>query len=184
MQRRGAAPGRRCRSVQRFPLVAVVLTAVAAPLALALAAAAGEPRATGLAVTVRAPGGALLAEVPLPDRTFAVRYRNSVYHSLAEERYEVQPDGRFEVVQLAADEVAVLEEYYAVPSRPRRAPDSDRRDYLAPPDPARPPVFVVLYIAATDLGERTLLVPGQPSVALWRLVEEDPTVILQIEETS
>ena len=137
----------------------------------------------GVAVTVRAPDGALLAGVQLSGTSFAVGYRNSVYRTLAEELYEVHADGSFEVVQLAADQIAVLEEYYAVPSRPLAAERGDRRGYVAPPDPARPPVFDILHIAATDLGERTLYVPGHEPVALWRLVEEDPTVILQIEET-
>ncbi len=156
---------------------------LAAALPLTVVATAGEQAARGTAVTVRAPGGELLASVPLVTDRFAVGYRNSVYRSLAEARYVVHPDHRFEVVQLAADQVAVLEEYYAVASRPLPAPAGDRRAYVAPPDPARPPVFEVLSIAATDLGERTLYVPGEEPVALWRLVEDDPTVILQIEET-
>lgn len=151
-------------------------------LGIGLVAAARVPD-RGIAVTVRAPDGELLAWVQLPGTTFAVGYRNSVYRTLAEERYEVHPDGSFEVVQLAADQVAVLEEYYAVPSRPLDARRGDRLGYVAPPDPARPPVFDLLHIAATDLGERTLYVPGEDPVALWRLVEENPTVILQIEET-
>ncbi len=144
---------------------------------------AGTPAARGTAVTVRAADGELLASVPLATDRFAVGYRNSVYRSLAEARYVVHPDLRFEVVELAADQVAVLEEYYAVTSRPLATPPGDRRAYTAPPDPARPPMFEVLNIAATDLGERTLYVPGEEPVALWRLVEDDPTVILQIEET-
>lgn len=156
---------------------------VAAALPLAVVATAGEPTPPGTAVTVRGPDGDLLASVPLTADRFSVGYRNSVYRTLAEERYVVHPDGRFEVVQLAADQVAVLEEYYAVVSRPLAAPAGDRRAYVAPPDPARPPVFDELSIAATDLGERTLYVPGEEPVALWRLVEDDPTVILQIEET-
>lgn len=151
---------------------------------MTVVATAGEQADRGTAVTVRAPDGELLASVPLTTDRFAVGYRNSVYRSLAEARYVVRPDRRFEVVQLAADQVAVLEEYYAVVSRPLAAPDGDRRAYVAPPDPARPPVFEFLNIAATDLGERTLYVPGEEPVALWRLVGDDPTVVVQIEETS
>lgn len=153
--------------------------AAAAPLTVA--ATAGEQTDDRTAVAVRGPGGDLLARVPLATGGFSVGYRNSVYGTLAEERYQVHPDGRFELVQLAADQVAVLEEYYAVVSRPLPAPADDRLAFVAPPDQARPPVFEVLSIAATDLGERTLYVPGEEPVALWRLVEEDPTVILQIE---
>lgn len=136
------------------------------------------------AVTVRTPDGDLIARVPLDGDTFAVSYRNSIYTTLAEERYRVHPDGRFELVELAADQLAVLEEYYQVPDAPRPAPPGDRRAYVVLPDPTRPAVFDVLNIAATDLGERTLWVPGHPPVRVWqRVVSEDPTVLLEIEET-
>ena len=46
--------------------------------------------------------------------------RNSIYGTLAEERYRVHEDGRFELVEIAAEQLAVLEEYYAVPGRPAR----------------------------------------------------------------
>jgi hypothetical protein len=135
-------------------------------------------------VTVRTPDGDLIARVPLTGDTFAVSYRNSVYTSLAEERYRVRPDGRFELVEIAADQLAVLEEYYQVPDAPRPAPPSDRRSYVVEPDPARPAVFDALNIAATDLGERTLWVPGRPPVPVWeRVLSDDPTVLLEIEET-
>lgn len=175
----GRGPNRRGVAVP----AAVAAVAVAAAV---LVAAADQGGPAGPAVTIRAPDGALLVRVPLTGDTFAVGYRNSVYRTLAEERYQVQPDGRFQVVQLAAEQVAVLEEYYAVPSRPRRAPAGDRLDYVAPPDPARPAVFDLLHIAATDLGRRTLFVPGHAPVALWRLVDEDedPTVVMEIEESS
>ena len=87
------------------------------------------------AVTVRAPDGHLIARVELRGDTFAVGYRNSVYTTLAEERYRVLPDGRFELVELAAEQIAVLEEYYAVPGAPRPAPAGDRLDFVADPDP-------------------------------------------------
>lgn len=163
--------------------VAALAAVAAAAAALVTAAAEGGPAGT-VAVTIRAPDGQLLARVPLTGDTFAVGYRNSVYRTLAEERYQVQPDGRFQVVQLAAEQVAVLEEYYGVPTRPRRAPAGDRLGYVAPPDPSRPAVFDLLHIAATDLGRRTLFVPGRAPVALWRLVDEDPTVVMEIEEGS
>jgi hypothetical protein len=96
----------------------------------------------------------------------------------------VHPDGRFELVEIAADQVAVLEEYYQVPGAPRPASPGDRRNYVVAPDPARPAVFDQLNIAATDLGERTLWVPGSPAVPVWqRVVSDDPTVLLEIEES-
>ena len=158
---------------------AVALAAVAAILTLALATGADGEQS----VTVRTADGELIAQVPLPGDRFAVSYRNSIYGTLAEERYQVGPDGRFELVEIAADQVAVLEEYYAVPGAPRRAPAGDRRAYVVDPDPSRPAVFGELNIAATDLGERTLWVPGSPPVPVWeRVVSENPTVLLEIEE--
>lgn len=155
-------------------LTAVLLTGTAAAVVLT----DGEP-----AVTFRAPDGTVVAQVPLDGDTFAVGYRNSIYRTLAEERYLVYPDGRFELVELAAEQVAVLEEYYQVPGAPRHAPPGDRMNFVVEPDPARPAVFESLRIAADDLGERTLFVPGHAPVPVWRrVVTPDPTVILTIEE--
>ena len=108
-------------------------------------------------------------------------YRNSVYGTVAEERYRVQDGGRFGLVELAADQLAVLEEYYAVPGPVRAAPDGDRRSWVA--QPAYHPEFTELAIAATALGERTLHVPGHPPVPLPPLVKEDVTVVLDVEES-
>lgn len=173
-----APPSRRWSALRTGAVVlAVVLTAGAVAATLLIG------RDGTAAVTVRAPDGDLIARVPLPGDTFAVGYRNSVYTTLAEERYRVLPDGRFELVELAAEQTAVLEEYYAVPGAPRPAPAGDRLAYVADPDPARPAVFEDLRIAATDLGERTLFVPGHAPVPIWeRVVTDDPTVILDIED--
>ena len=164
----------------------VAVPAVVLAVVLAVGIVAGlliVGRGGTAAVTVRAPDGALIAQLPLTGDTFAVGYRNSIYTTLAEERYRVLPDGRFRLVELAAEQTAVLEEYYALPGAPRPAPADDRLAYVAEPDPARPAVFDQLRIAATDLGERTLFVPGHAPVPIWeRVVSEDPTVILDIEE--
>ena len=134
-------------------------------------------------IVIRSQDGGVLASVPLHGQRFAVSYRNSIYGTLAEERYVVLPDGRYRLVEIAADQLAVLEEYYAVPGRPLRAPEGDRRKWVVPPDPARPAVLEILSIAATDRGERTVHVSGQPPLELWRLVEnEHPFVVLDIEE--
>lgn len=125
----------------------------------------------------------MLASLPLHGERFAVSYRNSIYGTLAEERYAVLPDGRYRLVEIAADQLAVLEEYYAVPGAPRRAAEPDRREWVVPPDPERPTVLQALSIAATDLGERTVHVPGEPPLELWRLVgDQNPFVVLDIEE--
>jgi hypothetical protein len=131
-------------------------------------------------VTVRDPGGTLLAQVPLAGDGFAVGYRNSVYGTRAEERYRVDADEGFVLVELAADQLAGLEEYYAVPGPVRPAPDADRRDWVARPGGTAE--FTDLVIAATDLGERTLYVPGHPPVPLAPLATSGPTVVLDVEE--
>jgi hypothetical protein len=60
---------------------------------------------------------------------------------------------------------------------------ADRREWTVSPDPARPVVFETLSMAATDLGERTVHVPGEPPLQLWRLVEDaEPFVVLDAEE--
>ena len=135
----------------------------------------------GPALTVRDSDGAVLTQVPLPASEFAVSYRNSVYGTVAEERYRVHEDGRFGLVELAADQLAVLEEYYAVPGPVRPAPDGDRRRWVA--EPGDRPVFGELAIAATALGERTLHVPGHPPVPLPPLVTDGVTVVLDVEES-
>jgi hypothetical protein len=176
----GAPQVRRRRSAGRTAGVVLAVALVAGVLAAVVLVDRHRPSA----VTVRAPDGALIARVPLSGDTFAVGYRNSVYTTLAEERYRVLPDGRFELVELAAEQTAVLEEYYAVPGPPRPARADDRLTYVVDPDPARPAIFDDLRIAATDLGERTLFVPGHAPVPIWeRVVTDDPTVILDIEES-
>ena len=133
------------------------------------------------AVVIRDPGGDVLASLPLRGDSFAVGYRNSIYGTLAEERYVAEEGGSYRLTEIAADQQAVLEEYYAVPGAPTRAPAGDRRDWVAGPDPRHPAVFEKLSIAATDLGERTLHVPGSAPLALWRLVDDDsPFVSLDI----
>lgn len=134
-------------------------------------------------IIVRGHRGKVLARVPLHGDHFAVSYRNSIYETPAEERYRVLPQGRFRLVQLAAAQLAVLEEYYAISSAPRPAPAGDRRQWIVPPDDDRSPTFERLSIAATDLGQRTIHVPGEPPLALWKLVgSQHPFVALSIEE--
>jgi hypothetical protein len=71
-----------------------------------------------------------------------------------------------------------------VPGAPTPAGSQDRRNYVVPPNPERPVVFDTLSIAATDLGQRTLHVPGQPPLELWPLVGNDnPFIVLDIKET-
>lgn len=129
-------------------------------------------------LVVRGPDGTLLASLPLADRGFTLRYRNSLYRSTAEEAYTVGSDGLIELRSLAADELAVLEEYYAIDDPARRSP-TGTRVWVA--EPARPVVLDNLIVAATDLGRRTLLIDGQPALELWRLVrDESPSVRLAV----
>ena len=159
--------------------IVLALATVAASAAVLPILGRGDARST-LAVVVRATDGTVLARVPLPATgRFALRYRNSLYGSFAEERFAATPDGRFHLRELAADELAVLEEYYAIPGPAERAPAGDRRTWRA--SPAETSAFERLTIAATKLGERTLLVPEQDPIALWRLVDRDPVVVIELE---
>lgn len=167
---------------RRAAVALLAVVCLCGPTAGCAGAAAADGGGAGRAVTVRDTDGELLARVPLPGTAFAVSYRNSIYHTLAEEQYRVHPDGAFGVVEVAADQLAVLEEYYAVPGPVHRAPADGRRTFSA--EPAAHGVFDELSLAATELGERTLHVPGHPPVPLPPLVANDPTVVLDVEELS
>lgn len=161
--------------------IVVVCCAALVGLGLTLTSASGDTH--GRSIVVTDDDGDVLATVALEGDSFAVSYRNSIYQTKAEERYDVRPDGSFHLVQIAAEQLAVLEEYYAVPGAPHKAPAADRRQWVVDPDPAYPATFTSLSIAGTDLGERVLHVPGQKSVALWRLVpDSDPYLTIDIKE--
>ncbi|MGI8658200.1 MAG: hypothetical protein ACR2K4_05435 [Candidatus Limnocylindria bacterium] len=157
--------------------IAVLAIGLAIIAILGMAGATGLGR-SGPALLISRPDGALLARVPLPpDGSFSLRYRNSLYGSLAEERFVIGDAGRLDLVELQADELAVLEEYYAIDEA---AVPSDGRSWAAPP--AHRPTIHRLRVAATDLGERTLLVAGREPLELWRLVDDaEPSVILELD---
>ncbi|HET6380993.1 MAG TPA: hypothetical protein VFH63_08205 [candidate division Zixibacteria bacterium] len=155
---------------------AVLAIVTAALLLGGVSATVGGSRSPALRVSL--PDGRVVTLVPLPDDgTFALRYRNSLYGTLAEERFAVTPDGRIRLVGLGAQQLAVLEEYYAIASPAWRAPGLGWSAV-----PARAPIERVLRVAATDLGRRTLLVDGAEPLELWRLVDDaSPTVRLEVE---
>jgi hypothetical protein len=157
--------------------MSVVVISIAC-LLLSSASVAGERRGPP-SLRVALPDGTTLATLALPaDGAFTLRYRNSLYGTLAEERFVVTDDGELRLAELAADQLAVLEEYYAI-AEPAR-PSAGRRAWTAPP--AHVPVITELRIAATDRGERALLVAGQQPIELSRFVEDaDPTVILELD---
>jgi hypothetical protein len=152
--------------------------AILAILALPLVTTAATARADPL-LALRGPDDHVLAVLTLPDASFTLRYRNSLYGSTAEERYVAGGDGRIRLVELAADELAVLEEYYAIDDPASRTGAGASRAWRA--DPSRAVVLDRLIVAATDLGRRTLLVEGQPPIELWRLVDDEaPSIELVI----
>lgn len=129
-------------------------------------------------IVVRTDGGVELARAPLPaSGGFALRYRNSLYDSIAEERLRVAGD-RLILEAVAADEVAVLEEYYAVTGAPRPAPGPRR--WVA--SHRAPPIDLPLRVQATALGERTLVTDGS-ELALWHLPApgDSTLVVLWVE---
>lgn len=155
-----------------------IILAASAIGALGWTAASAEPAQV---IVVRLPDGTRLASVPLnSDGEFALRYRNSLYGSLAEERFVAGPGRSMELVELAADELAVLEEYYAIDQPAQPAPSADSRVWTAVS--AQRVSLESLVVAATDRGERTLLVDGHPDLALWHLVEDGAaSVVLTLE---
>ena len=160
----------------RGRIAGLAILAALGPLTLTAAAAHADP-----ILVVRGPDDRVLAELPLPDHTFTLRYRNSLYRSLAEERYVVATTGRIELFGLAADELAVLEEYYAIDRPAWRAEGGVARTWRA--DPAREVSIETLIVAGTDLGQRTLMVDGSAPLALWRLVSDrSPSVELNVSQ--
>lgn len=138
----------------------------------------GPPPAWRL--VVRGATDEVMLSVPLPDGRFALRYRNSVYGSLAEERFVVTADGRMALVELAADEAAVLEEYYGTADGPRPAAANDPLRWRA--QPATALTLEELPLAATRHGLRTLVVDGRRPVLLWQVAGDGgPTVVLGVE---
>lgn len=157
----------------RGRIAGLAILVTVAPLTLTAGAARADP-----ILVVRGPDDRVLAELRLPDGTFTLRYRNSVYRSIAEEHYVVDALGRIELVGLSADELAVLEEYYAIDRPAWSAGHGAIRPWRA--DPARRVNIENLIVAGTDLGQRTLLVEGETPLALWRLVDDrSPSVELK-----
>ena len=162
----------RGRRVAGLAVLALVAAATLAAVALGRGGGAGW-------IVVRDANGTELARVALtPANAFAMRYRNSVYQSNAEEHFRVQ-EGHVDLVALAADELAVLEEYYAAIGAIRDRPGST---LVWSVGVERPPIALPLRVQATTLGERTLLV-GDGELSLSRLVagRDDTLVILTIE---
>ena len=147
---------------------------------IAISAGGGAPPDAGSGwVVVRDAHGVELARAPLTgSEGFALRYRNSLYHSIAQERFEVV-GSQLRLVSLEAQEPAVLEEYYGAFGAERDASGSDLAWSVAV---ERPPISLPLRVQATRLGERTLVTHDGP-VPLWRLVagRDDTLVILTIE---
>jgi hypothetical protein len=128
---------------------------------------------------VRDASGNELARAALPStRSFVLRYRNSVYHSTAEEHFAVG-DGSLRLVELRAEELAVLEEYYTAVGA---VPVSGELTTSWAVAVERPPIQLPLRVRATELGRRTLVV-GDQEIALWQLVagRDESLVVLSVE---
>lgn len=155
-----------------------IILSVAAIAALTWSALSADGRT---ALVIRLPDGTELDRLTLHEGDgFALRYRNSVYRSLVEERFQITADQRIRLVELAADELAVLEEYYAIDEPAQPARSGDARAWVA--EPALDVTLTSLTVAATDLGERTLLLDGRPALDLWGLVEDGAaSVVLEVD---
>ena len=140
-------------------------------------AALGEPRRAWQLV-VRANDESVLLSVALPEDRFVLRYRNSIYGSVAEERFTVNAQGQMVLVEVAADDPVVLDEYYRA-SRPTVTVEGDARPWRAVPD--APLLLDQLPLAATPHGRRTLIVEDE-AFPLWPLAEGGaPTLLLRAE---
>lgn len=161
-------------------LVLAVGAGVVVPTLLALRAEFDTPPGERWQLVVRDGADRVVMRAPLPDGHFALRYRNSLYGTIAEERFQVAADGQLRLVELAADQAAVLDEYYSVGAAPRAAGPDDPRLWRAPP--ATPLSLDELALAATPLGERALIIDGREPIPLWPLVvPSDPTLVLVAE---
>ena len=156
----------------RTAVPAIIVVAV-----VATALAAGAIGGSSAAVRVSLPDGTEIAHVPLPsDGAVALRYRNSLYGTMAEERF-VATGGHLQLVELRAEQLAVLEEYYAIdtPAQPAGG------DLAWSGRPAHAPSIRTLRVAATDRGQRTLHVTGHEPIELWRYVEDAaPSVLVEV----
>ncbi len=160
----------RVGGLARPPILAGATLALSLGVAAVLGATSvgtrHQPAAEWLLIG-RSEAGQILLSVPLPESSFALRYRNSLYGSLAEERFRIDATGRLVLRELASDEAALLGEYYDVAQRPRRAPLSDARDWVAPP--VDQTTIEELPVLASRRGQRALLVEGRAPIALWNL---------------
>jgi hypothetical protein len=146
-------------------------------LLLALTAAVAGRDGGERWIVVRDASGAELARSVLPaSGELAMRYRNSVYESLAEEHFLVDGD-QLRLVELRAEELAVLEEYYTALGASRSPPLGEWRIAVE-----RPPIALPLRVQATELGQRTLLTEAG-EIELWRLVagRDDTVIILSVD---
>jgi len=153
--------------------------ALAALLATSTGGATVAARDAPSWIVVADGAGVELARVALPNGgAFGMRYRNSVYGSSAEEWFRTDGDALI-LERLAADELAVLEEYSTAFGAVDAGRHADRRWVVAV---ERPAIELPLRVRATVLGKRTLLV-GDTELALWRLVatRDDTLVVLSVE---
>ena len=163
--------------------IAAVLAAgivLAAPAGGTLRTAPDTGPTTRWELVLRTADQQVVVRALLPDSRFALRYRNSLYGSAAEERFIVAGDGRLRLVDLAADEAAVLDEYYEVGERPRATDVGDPRRWRAAPAAALS--LEELVLAATQHGRRTLLIDGWEPVPLWPLVESSDATLVIVAE--
>lgn len=150
---------------------------VAATLLAGCGSASGRS-ADAARLTVADDAGRELATLTLPeDGGFALEYRNSLYGTMVRESFRASRDV-ISLEALWAEQLAVLEEYYAIDEPAAAA--ADGRGWTAPPASALR--LSELRVAATDLGERTLLVHGADPVHLFKLVEDEtPTVLITVD---
>lgn len=117
----------------------------------------------------RTADGSVALSVPLPEASFTLEYRNSLYRSPAAEHFIVTDDGRLSLVRLGAADAAILQEYYAVGGSPQRADGGAWTGWWEAPA-AEPLELASLTVAASSHGERTLVLGNGRRIPLWQVV--------------
>jgi len=147
----------------------IVAALLAGSMSSAAAGGAASPPGAGWELIGRAADGRIVLQLALPRGRFALEYRNSVYGSPAAENFAVTDEGRIALVELAAVDPAVLQEYYGITARLGRVATGEREGWWLGP-PAEPVELDSLVVAATRHGERAVVVDGSRPMLLWHVL--------------
>ncbi|HET7677852.1 MAG TPA: hypothetical protein VFK38_08345 [Candidatus Limnocylindrales bacterium] len=125
-------------------------------------------------LVLRADDGREVLRKGLPrDGRFSLTYRNSVYGASVSEEFRASTDARLTLMAVWSDRLAVLEEYYGLPTAA-----VDGTGWRSAVEPGR--VFEELRLVPDRLGERALRVEGSET-PLAGLVAEGDVLVLRLD---